>query len=309
MAAGQEIFLGTQEATKDQLNDILAACPNYGRFGSGRDGGEAGESSAIFWKSSRLRIDNANSGDIWLSNTPSVPSRFGGSYNRVATYVRLVDKQSNAAFSVYNIHNYMPAESDYRLQAVKLLAKTMANRANPKEPVFLTGDFNSPEADAVTQWMKSGTDNPIRFRDSYRDFDPSGSVTTGFGTKFDYIYYPDESKYRTVRSYVANTPVASDHSPIVADVIATETSSIIAKQAREVPTPMVRIEASMLTIELAPSSRIDRIEVVDLKGRVETSSSGRQPRHRLDVSSLPGGTHILRLLSEGGYSAQPIVLP
>lgn len=304
--------VGTQEATKDQINDLLATCPGYSKFGSGRDGGDAGETSAIFWKTSRLRLDEANSGNLWLSNTPSTPSRYGGSYNRIATYVRLVDQKTNAAFSVYNIHNYMPAESDYRLQAAKLLVQTIAARAHASEPVVLTGDFNSTEGDAVTIWMKSGSDNPIRFRDTYRDVDPTGTVTTGFGTKFDYIYLPKESKATTLRSYVPKEPVASDHYPIVADLSWTSSTSVQPSGPGPVAqggSPRVQVTRSVLTVQSASGLPIDRVEVLDLRGTLVGVSSGTSLVHRLDASSLSRGAHILRTQAGTGAVSKTFVVP
>lgn len=304
--------LGTQEATKDQLDHLTASCPGYDRFGAGRDGGDAGESSVIFWKSSRFRIDLANSGNFWLSGTPSTPSRFGGSYNRIATFVRLVDKQTNEGFTLFNLHNYMPAESDFRMRAAKLVVQTLAARAYPSEAVFLTGDFNSTEGDAVTLWMKSGSDNPMRFRDSYREVDPNGSVTTGFGTKFDYIYVPDNSRYRTVRSFVPASPVASDHYPIVADVVASVPSKVeVHPSATGTPSHALRIRVtnSSLQASMASSRPIDHVELLDTRGVVLRSSSVRQEDHSLDLSSVPRGTWFVRVRSEGSSYVQAVAIP
>ena len=304
--------MGTQEATKEQLDHLSASCPGYSRFGAGRDGGDAGETSAIFWKSDRFRIDQANSGDFWLSNTPATPSRYGGSYNRIATYVRLVDQRTDEGFMLFNIHNYMPAESDFRMRAAKLLVSKIASRSHTAEPVFVTGDFNSTEGDAVTLWMKSGWDNPLRLRDSYREVDPSGSVTTGFGTKFDYIYLPDESKYKTLRSHVPTSPVASDHYPIVADVVANGPSSTSPRPApRGSAAVVLRTEASrsILTVRLVPSRPIDRIELIDPTGAVVKASTMRHDVHRMDVSALPRGMHFVRIRSEGTLVTRSVVVP
>lgn len=304
--------VGTQEATKDQLDHLSASCPGYERFGAGRDGGDAGESSVIYWKSSRFRIDPANSGNLWLSNTPTTPSRFGGSYNRIATFVRLVDKQTSVAFSVYNIHNYMPAESEYRMQAAKLLVKTIAARAQANEPVVVTGDFNSTEGDAVTLWMKSGSDNPVRFRDTYRDVDPTGTVTTGFGTKFDYIYLPKDSKATTVRSFVVTSPVASDHFPIVADLSLNSATSI--RSDREPPSgehtrPRVQVTPSAVTVRVSPSRTMDLVEVLDSRGSLLQASASVGATHRFDASTLPKGALLLRIRSQEGMFVQPFVVP
>lgn len=208
-------IVGSQEAV-NYMRDYITQQTGYAVYGSGRDGGDEGEASFIFYKGDKYTLDAANSGNFWLSYTPNSPSKIGGLYNRVCTYVRLIEKSSNQAFYVFNVHNYMPGESDYRLAAAKILVQHIADRAI-KDPVFLTGDFNSSEGDAVTIWMKSGNDNSIKFRDSYRDVDPSGYVTTGFETKFDYIYLPNTTQYSCSESWVVKNPAgASDHMPIVA---------------------------------------------------------------------------------------------
>ena len=83
--------IGTQEAVNYQ-RDYLIGETGYSWFGTGRDGGDAGEGSWIFYKSDKYTLDATNSGNFWLSTTPTVPSSFGGAYNRICTYVRLVEK-------------------------------------------------------------------------------------------------------------------------------------------------------------------------------------------------------------------------
>ena len=47
-------ILGTQEGFYNQLNDIKNALPYYSFYGEGRDGGNAGEHSAIFYKTEKM---------------------------------------------------------------------------------------------------------------------------------------------------------------------------------------------------------------------------------------------------------------
>lgn len=213
----QADVIGTQEAVNYQ-RDYLAQQTGYAWYGIGRDGGDSGEGSWIFYKANKYTLDNANSGNFWLSDTPTVPSRFAGGYNRICTYVHLIEKSSGKGFYIFNSHFPTPDLPDARLKSMKLLTQRMASRAIPADPIYATGDFNSNEVDAVTIWMKTGADNPTKYRDTYRDVNPSGSVNTGFGTKFDYIYCPNDAKYTTQTSWVITTPVASDHYPIVAEV-------------------------------------------------------------------------------------------
>ncbi|CAM4001793.1 MULTISPECIES: carbohydrate-binding protein [Flavobacterium] len=213
----QADVIGTQEAVNYQ-RDYLQQQTGYAWFGTGRDGGNNGEGSWIFYKGDKYTLDTPNSGNFWMSDTPNVPSRFGGSYNRICTYVHLIEKATGKGFYVFNVHFPTPDLPNERLKSMKLLTQRMANRAIQSDPVFATGDFNSNEDDAVTLWMKNGPDNPIKCRDTYRDVHPTGNVNTGFRTKFDYIYCPNDAKYTSQYSWVINTSVASDHFPIVAEI-------------------------------------------------------------------------------------------
>ncbi len=209
-------IIGSQELHAYMRDYILQNTSGYASYGLGRDGGDAGEASFIFYKTAKYTLDAANSGNFWLSNSPNTPSRFGGDYNRICTFVHLIEKSSGQGFYIFNIHNYVPSESAFRLSAAKMLASRVNSRTI-NDPLWITGDFNSSEGDAVTIWMKSGSDNPIRCRDTHRDYDPTGAITTGFGTKFDYIYCPNNNQYTTTNSYVVN-PSGSDHLPIIAFV-------------------------------------------------------------------------------------------
>ena len=213
----QADVVGTQEAVNYQ-RDYIAQQTGYAWFGTGRDGGDNGEGSWIYYKANKYTLDTANSGSFWMSNTPTVPSSFGGSYNRICTYVHLIEKSSGKGFYLFNAHFPTPDLPDARLKSMKLLTQRMNSRAIPSDPVYATGDFNSNETDATTVWMKNGSDNPIKCRDTYRDVNPTGSVNTGFGTKYDYIYCPNDAKYVSLSSWVISSPVGSDHFAIAAEV-------------------------------------------------------------------------------------------
>ena len=67
-----DIF-GTQEGFKHML-DGIAELDGYAYIGAGRDDGEdAGEHSAIFYKTSRF--DLLDKGNFWFSETPDVPGK------------------------------------------------------------------------------------------------------------------------------------------------------------------------------------------------------------------------------------------
>lgn len=67
-----DIF-GTQEGFKHML-DGIAELDGYAYIGAGRDDGEeAGEHSAIFYKTTRF--DLLDKGNFWFSETPDVPGK------------------------------------------------------------------------------------------------------------------------------------------------------------------------------------------------------------------------------------------
>lgn len=212
-------IIGTQEAVNYQRNYLIDSTNGYAWYGLGRDGGDKGEGSWIFYKEGKYTIDSLNSGNFWLSDTPDKPSRFDGNYNRICTYVRLIDTATQKGFYVFNAHFPVPNLSTGRLKSMKLMAQRMAEKSLSGEPIIATGDFNSSENDAATKWMKSGSDNPIHCSDTYRDVYPEGHVSTGFGTKFDYIYCEKNANYKVLNSWVIKEPSeATDHFPIAASL-------------------------------------------------------------------------------------------
>lgn len=91
-------IIGTQEAVNFQRDYLIDNISGYAWYGLGRDGGDKGEGSWIFYKKEKFTIDSVNSGNFWLSKSPNVPSRLGGSYNRICTYLHLIDKNTGKGF-------------------------------------------------------------------------------------------------------------------------------------------------------------------------------------------------------------------
>ena len=75
-----DIF-GTQEGLYHMLNNLADSLPGYKWIGIGRDDGkEAGEHSAIFYKTSRFKI--LKQGNFWLSTITDGQTRAGMPYCR-----------------------------------------------------------------------------------------------------------------------------------------------------------------------------------------------------------------------------------
>ena len=93
-----DIF-GAQEIKKNQLDDLLAALPEYDYVGVGRDDGiHGGEHEPIFYKRDRFRLLDA--GDFWISQTPDVAGSKGwdAALPRVCSYARLQDRETKLRF-------------------------------------------------------------------------------------------------------------------------------------------------------------------------------------------------------------------
>lgn len=142
-------IVGTQEGFKHQLDDIVELA-NYAYIGAGRDDGkDAGEHSAIIYKKDRFEV--LENGDFWFSETPDVPGKGWDATccNRICSWARLKDKESNKQFYVFNVHYDHQGRIARKNSSILLLDKIKQIARN--EPVFVTGDFNATPDDEPIQ--------------------------------------------------------------------------------------------------------------------------------------------------------------
>lgn len=140
-----DIF-GTQEGFKHML-DGIAELDGYAYIGAGRDDGEdAGEHSAIFYKTSRF--DLLDKGNFWFSETPDVPGKGWDATccNRICSWGKFRDKESGKVFYFFNSH-YDHQGKVARRESSKLLIARIKQIAGTDATVFATGDFNAVPTD------------------------------------------------------------------------------------------------------------------------------------------------------------------
>jgi endonuclease/exonuclease/phosphatase family metal-dependent hydrolase len=141
-------LIGTQELFERQGNDIVAALPAYGWFGTDRRGGHADEHMGIFYRRDRLKI--VEQGQFWLSDTPEVPGSmsWGIDLPRMVNWATFETKDGRK-FRFYDTHfPHRDEDEGAREQAAKLLAARIAE--GPADlPVVLTGDFNTVDSSAA----------------------------------------------------------------------------------------------------------------------------------------------------------------
>jgi endonuclease/exonuclease/phosphatase family metal-dependent hydrolase len=218
--------VGLQEALRFQIDEIRAAVPEYGEIGEGRDGGEAGEYSAVLYR--RERFEVAESGTFWLSETPEKPSiTWGNTCVRICTWARLIDRKSKESFYLYNTHLDHRSQPS-REKSVRLIARRMNERKVKDDPVVLTGDFNAGEENSAIRYLKGvdagGEKSPLPLVDSFRVLHPDERVVGTFngfkretgGAKIDYIFVSPAVKVvdAGIIRPPAGAPCPSDHYPV-----------------------------------------------------------------------------------------------
>ncbi|MDR0618706.1 MAG: endonuclease/exonuclease/phosphatase family protein [Bacteroidales bacterium] len=187
-------LFGTQEGLPEQLADLKTALPQFDFYGQGRDGGNKGEHSAIFYKTEKYIL--LDKGDFWLSATPDKPSLSWDATccNRICTWVKFQDKETKSIFFVFNAH--YDYEKDYARCQSSILVLNKIKEIAKDSPVIFMGDLNGNTKD---KWCKIITGSGI-LHDSYSDvenpYTPDGSYNA-FGIKEDlewYDYYNAEKQ-------------------------------------------------------------------------------------------------------------------
>jgi len=216
-------ILGLQEALRFQLDEITAALPDYVQLGVGRDDGDtAGEYAAILYR--RDRLEAPETGTFWLSDTPGVPgsATWGNRITRICTWARFRDRETQAAYAVFNVH--LDHESQPSRERSVALVVARADSMARDLPTLVTGDFNAGEDNPAVAAMRAAG-----FVDTYRvvDPDPSGDGTFGAfrgdstGDKIDFIFArgPWRITAADILRRRGGSRDPSDHFPVTARLV------------------------------------------------------------------------------------------
>lgn len=217
-------FFGVQEAQRVQMDFLAKRLPGYVSVGVGREADGGGEFSALFFK--RDRFDLSDAGTFWLSDTPTVPGSrtWGNNLPRIATWARLLDRNSGDRLVVINTH-WDHESQPARVNSGRLMADRAREWVEGGEPVIAMGDFNAgPENPAIVGLLEQG--GPLR--DSFFVANPDEkeiSTFNGFGRvpvspKIDSILVSpqwDVEQAEIVRTRDGDR-FPSDHYPVTATV-------------------------------------------------------------------------------------------
>lgn len=215
-----DIF-GTQEGLFPMLKNLNDSLPGYKWIGVGRDGGEKGEHSAIFYKTSKFKI--LKSGSFWLSPTDTEHPNVGwdAALTRVCTWAQVKDIKTGFVFNFFNVH-MDHAGVVARRESAKLIMAKMKQMVGGV-PSILTGDFNVDQnSDAYKTINDSGLLTDCYLLSSVKlagnnTFNGFNINTKNTGARIDHIFITKEFKVNryAVLTNTFNGHVPSDHYPVV----------------------------------------------------------------------------------------------
>lgn len=163
-----ETFICLQEVLHEQLLDIKSNLneqnggfplsnsngAEWSYIGVGRsDGQEDGEYSPIFYRPSIWKVKRWTT--MWLSETPWIPSKgWDADDKRIVTIGYFMHLKSGWECVVMSTHLDNVGKKS-RAESAKLILGFIHDHFLPETPVFLGGDFNSPQEEEAYKIMTS----------------------------------------------------------------------------------------------------------------------------------------------------------
>jgi endonuclease/exonuclease/phosphatase family metal-dependent hydrolase len=230
--------IGLQEVTHNQLLDIDSGLADFNWSGIGRDGGEAGEYSPIFYNKNKYNL--LDEGTFWYSDTPDELS-IGGpnwgnpSLRRVCSWVKLLPKASSKAFYVYNTHWHHTSDEGgqlFRYKAAQLVVEKI-QEISPNQPFLLMGDFNAQSDQKPMQYLlgketnDDGCLSSLELVDHFHILHPNATTGTFNGwtntvegqRRIDFIFSDKATLVKESSIYNTNWDLVSDHHPVYSEAL------------------------------------------------------------------------------------------
>jgi len=217
------VMFGIQEGFHSMLTELNEYLDDYEWVGEGREGGQLGEYSAIFYKKSKLKV--VEQGQFWLSETPEEVASISweSSFPRICTWAQFAWKTAgNEQFYVFNTHlDHISEEA--RDKGIELIWNAVSTKRGKRAlPAILTGDMNSIPSSHVIQFLRGKRE----LVDAYQCLkEEVGATFHNFlggeeGEPIDYIFVTKDIKVldTIVDRSEMNGAFPSDHYPIIATV-------------------------------------------------------------------------------------------
>lgn len=218
----QPTILGVQEVEFNQLTAVEDGLGRgYRMVGFGRDGGAAGEYSAIFYDARRLTLTWWD--QFWLSDTPDVISSatWGNTVTRIVTWAQFHDARTGRDFVHINSHFDHQVENA-RVRSAQVVRDQVAEAGLP---VVFTADCNAA-AEASAPYDVLVTEGGLQ--DTWLAADrqltpavgtfPNYGTPNPAGTRIDWILATPGVEVRSaaINTWTKDGRYPSDHTPVQA---------------------------------------------------------------------------------------------
>ena len=210
-------ILGIQEGLPDQVNYLSDQLKDYNFIGEGRDGGNNGEYSAIYYKKEKMNLIETET--FWLSETPEMPSiGWDAAINRIVTLGIFKIKESKKELIVYNTH-FDHIGKIAREKSVRVILNHIKKNNYENKSLIVMGDLNANPSELPIELLSE------ELNDSFKIFPIESPIGTFSGfdlnskllDRIDYIYTKNIkiSDYKHLDKKLSSGLWPSDHLPIL----------------------------------------------------------------------------------------------
>ena len=253
--------LGTQEGLPHQIAWLNERLVDYAYVGVGRQGGNEGEYSALFYNRRRYTVED--SGTFWLSETPDEVSKgWDAALPRICTWARLHDRTGGEDFFAFNTH-FDHVGEEARNRAADLILHYADSLATDGLPYVVMGDLNlTPETEPIKRFDAQLTDaykaSPVRLgpEGTFTGWRPA---TERPEPRIDYVFVSPGvrvARYAALSDEILGR-VASDHRSVVVALHLRPRPLIIAHRGASGH----EVENSLLSFNRAVELGADMIEM------------------------------------------------
>ena len=210
-------ILGIQEGLPSQIEYLSKQLDGYSMIGEGRDGGNNGEYSAIYYNDKKMNLIETET--FWLSETPEIPSiGWDAAIKRIVTVGLFRMKDSDLELLVYNSH-FDHIGKIAREKSVGVILNHIKENNYQNRPLIVMGDFNANPDDIPIELLSEElddsfkilpTENPIG---TFNGFDLDSKLLD----RIDYIFTKNIkiTNYRHIDKKLSSGLWPSDHLPIL----------------------------------------------------------------------------------------------
>tara|TARA_B100000963_G_scaffold274554_1_gene242775 strand:- start:182 stop:1006 length:825 start_codon:yes stop_codon:yes gene_type:complete len=209
-------ILGIQEGLPSQIEYLSKHLDGYSMIGEGRDGGNNGEYSAIYYNNKMNLIETET---FWLSETPEIPSiGWDAAIKRITTVGLFKMIDSDKELLVYNSH-FDHIGKIAREKSVGVILNHIKENDYQNRALIVMGDFNAKPDDLPIELLSEELDdsfkilpieNPIG---TFNGFDLDSKLLD----RIDYIFTKNIkiTNYKHLDKKLSSGLWPSDHLPIL----------------------------------------------------------------------------------------------